>query len=79
MVLLSFQVVFVGLADEESSDEEDGLDPYGTANRDGIDGLGNEGKLPEELAQPEFEGLWNKTHKPYAVSTLCSRIIVIYI
>ncbi|XP_071839784.1 cilia- and flagella-associated protein 74-like isoform X2 [Apostichopus japonicus] len=61
------EVVFVGLADEESSDEEDGLDPYGTANRDGIDGLGNEGKLPEELAQPEFEGLWNKTHKPYAV------------
>lgn len=55
---------------EESSDDEDVMNPYRTKSQDDMKGMTREGKLPEDLAQPEFEGLWNSAPKPYRVSAI---------
>ena len=48
-----------------SSDEDD-FSPYGITSRDERGSDSEE--RHDELAKPEFEGLWTKQHKDYRVS-----------
>ncbi|XP_071804990.1 cilia- and flagella-associated protein 74-like [Asterias amurensis] len=49
-----------------SSDDDDGFSPYGATSRDERGGSDSEDRK-DELAKPEFEGLWNQQHKAYKV------------
>ncbi|XP_022101858.1 cilia- and flagella-associated protein 74-like [Acanthaster planci] len=54
------------LAGADISSDDDGFSPYGATSRDERGGSDSEDRK-DELAKPEFEGLWNQQHKTYKV------------
>ncbi|XP_038060641.1 cilia- and flagella-associated protein 74-like [Patiria miniata] len=54
------------LAGADISSDDDGFSPYGATSRDERGGSDSEDRK-DELAKPEFEGLWDQEHKTYKV------------